>query len=102
MSRCFISYCNAYQNILYLGAAVCFCTLLKGRRKKAGPPVLSLYLGFIAVMGGFLFHIFWEANSRYVFLYSLLLLPYTANGIYFLMQCVHRHYRSLRRRYTVK
>lgn len=102
LSRCFISYCNAYQNILYLGAAVCFCTLLKGRRKKADPPVLSLYLGFIAVMGGFLFHIFWEANSRYVFLYSLLLLPYTANGIYFLMQCVHRYYRSLRRRYTVK
>lgn len=81
LSRCFISYCNAYQNIVYLGAAACFYALWKNRRKKGSSPALHVYLGFIAVLGGFLFHIFWEANSRYIFLYSLLLLPYAAAGI---------------------
>lgn len=87
-SRYFTGYCNIYQNILYLGAVVCFYTLWKDRHenKEGNVPALSLYLGFIAVMGGFLFHIFWEANSRYIFLYSLLLLPYTAKGICALTQ----------------
>ena len=42
---------------------------------------LPLYLGLIGVIGGFLFHIIWEANSRYIFLYSLLLMPYCARGL---------------------
>ena len=42
---------------------------------------LPLYLGLIGVTGGFLFHIIWEANSRYIFLYSLLLMPYCAMGL---------------------
>lgn len=81
LSRLFISYCNAYQNILYLGAAACFFGLWRGRRKEGLSPALYVYLGFIAVLGGFLFHIFWEANARYVFPYSLLLLPYASRGI---------------------
>lgn len=80
-SRCFIGYCNHYQNLLYLGTLSCFWLLWKGQRKKGSSPTLYLYIGFIAVVGGFLFHILWEANSRYIFPYSLLLLPYTAKGI---------------------
>ena len=38
--------------------------------------------GLIAVLGGFLFHTIWEANSRYIFVYSLLLMPYCAAGIH--------------------
>lgn len=85
-SRYFISYCNVYQNILYLGALVCFFLLWRDWRKKRSVPTLHLYLNFIAVVGGFLFHTLWEANSRYIFLYSLLLLPYTAKGICKLIQ----------------
>lgn len=81
LSRCFIGYCNHYQNLLYLGALSCFCVLWRGQRRKGIAPPLYLYMGFIAVMGGFLFHILWEANSRYIFPYSLLLLPYAAGGI---------------------
>ena len=69
----FISYCNAFQNLLYLGAFL-FCIF---RKKGKSLPV---YLGLIGVLGGFLFHMIWEANSRYIFLYSLLLLPYAARG----------------------
>lgn len=81
LSRYFIGYCNVYQNILYLGAAACFYRLWRSRRKECDTPALYVYLGLIAVMGGFLFHIFWEANARYIFLYSLLLLPYASGGI---------------------
>ena len=36
----------------------------------------------IAVIGGFLFSILWEAKGRYVMPYIILLLPYMAYGIY--------------------
>ena len=42
---------------------------------------LFVFLGLIGVFGGFLFHMIWEGNSRYIFLYGLTLLPYTARGL---------------------
>ena len=47
-----------------------------------GADRLYVYVGLIAVLGGFLFHTFWEANSRYIFSYSLLLMPYCGAGVY--------------------
>ena len=47
-----------------------------------GADRLYIYVGLIAVLGGFLFHTFWEANSRYIFSYSLLLMPYCGTGVY--------------------
>ena len=47
-----------------------------------GADRLYVYGGLIAVLGGFLFHTFWEANSRYIFSYSLLLMPYCGAGVY--------------------
>ena len=96
-SSLLISYCNIYQNVLYLGSLL-FCISgmlsgLKGSSSRALPESketgsctfgLSAYLGLIGVTGGFLFHIIWEANSRYIFLYGLLLLPYAARGIVWL------------------
>ena len=76
-----IAYCNIYQNVLYLGAFL-FCLYMsaKSRSPKNELP-LPLWLGMIGIVGGFLFHIFWEANSRYILLYSLLFLPYGACGL---------------------
>lgn len=76
----YIDYCNALQNIIYLGAFL-FCI---GSRKKTISPFkdsLPLYTGLIGVFGGFLFHMLWEANSRYIFLYGMLLVPYAAGGL---------------------
>lgn len=83
-STLFIGYCNILQNIIYLGSFL-FC--LGSFRKKIDCKMkdLPLYLGFIAVLGGFLFHMLWEANSRYIFLYGMLLLPYTASGLEWLL-----------------
>ena len=72
-----VGYCNLYQNLLYFGVlAGCFLILLSKNR-----PGLYVWSGLIAVFGGFLFHMIWEANSRYIFLYGLLLIPYCANGL---------------------
>ena len=141
LSGGYIEWCNAWQNVLYLGVLVfCIGSLKKRRESRAaghmdgrtadrivghttrhtadhmadqldadqlgadrhgadrhgadrlgadrhgadrlGADRLYIYVGLIAVLGGFLFHIFWEANSRYIFSYSLLLMPYCGAGIY--------------------
>lgn len=93
LSSAYIEWCNAWQNVLYLGTLVfCVSTVHRKRKNTATAPQgsdtdslylsLYLYVGLIAVLGGFLFHILWEANSRYIFLYSLLLMPYCAAGVY--------------------
>ena len=133
----YIEWCNAWQNVLYLGVLVfCIDSLKKRRKSKVvghmadqtaghtagctadhmadqldadqlgadqhgadqhgadrhgadrhgadwhGADRLYIYVGLIAVLGGFLFHTFWEANSRYIFSYSLLLMPYCGAGVY--------------------
>lgn len=112
LSGGYIEWCNAWQNILYLGVLVFCIDSLKKRREfrvaghmadqtaghtagctadhmadqldadRHGADRLYIYVGLIAVLGGFLFHIFWEANSRYIFSYSLLLMPYCGAGVY--------------------
>ena len=142
LSEGYIEWCNAWQNVLYLGVLVFCIDSLKKRRKskvvghmadqtaghtagctadhmadrhgadqhgadrlgadrhgadrhgadqhgadwhgadRLGADRLYVYVGLIAVLGGFLFHIFWEANSRYIFSYSLLLMPYCGAGVY--------------------
>ena len=132
LSGGYIEWCNAWQNVLYLGVLVFCIDSLKKRRKskvvghmadqaaghtagctadhmadqldadqlgadqhgadqhgadrlgtdRLGTDRLYVYVGLIAVLGGFLFHTFWEANSRYIFSYSLLLMPYCGAGVY--------------------
>ena len=113
LSGGYIEWCNAWQNVLYLGVLVFCIDSLKKRRKskvvghmagqmadrngadwhgadrhgadRHGADQLYVYVGLIAVLGGFLFHTFWEANSRYIFSYSLLLMPYCGAGVYTLL-----------------
>ena len=137
LSGGYIEWCNAWQNVLYLGVLVFCIDSLKKRRKskvvghmadqtaghtagctadhmadqlgadrlgtdrhgadrlgtdrlgtdrlgtdRLGTDRLYVYVGLIAVLGGFLFHTFWEANSRYIFSYSLLLMPYCGAGVH--------------------
>ena len=89
LSSAYIEWGNAWQNVLYLGTLVfCINAVHRKRKNTATAPQSSstgslyLYVGLIAVLGGFLFHILWEANSRYIFLYSLLMMPYCAAGVY--------------------
>ncbi len=73
----YINFCNIYQSIIYLGCfAGTFMLIYKRRTAR-----LYSWIGMIGTFGGFLFHMIWEANSRYIFLYGLLLLPYAARGL---------------------
>ncbi len=76
-AKAYIEFCNIYQSILYLG---CFAGVLIMALKRQ-PHRLFIWTGMISVFGGFLFHMIWEANARYIFLYGLLLLPYAAKGL---------------------
>lgn len=87
LSGGYIEWCNAWQNVLYLGMLMFCIDSIKDRRKSGSAggcaaDRLYVYVGLIAVLGGFLFHTFWEANSRYIFSYSLLLMPYCGAGVY--------------------
>lgn len=65
-------YMKVYQLLLYGGI---FILLLTRIRK---PTDITWYLLLIAAFGGFLFSLIWEAKTRYVFPYFLMLIPYLA------------------------
>lgn len=58
---------------IYLG--VCAFLLHHGREKDGWQLALLYFLG------GFLFHIFWETKSQYVYPYVLCLIPFAADGL---------------------
>ncbi len=76
LAEVFVGWCDLWQDFLYLGA---FLYWLARVRKTDGRLYSSISM--IGVMGGFLFHMMWEANSRYIFPYSILLVPYAAMGL---------------------
>ena len=75
----FLEFCNVYQ-VLIFGTGF-LCMFHFSRKRNQAKSSIILYVGLIALWGGFLFHFLWEANSRYVFPFTLLLLPYCAKGI---------------------
>lgn len=67
-----LPFLNAYQFIALFG--VVLYLLLKTRDKE------GFILLFITVIGGFIFHTFWEAKGQYTIVYFFLLLPISAEG----------------------
>ncbi len=68
----FVRVMDVYQSLIYWGALLFLVLMI---RKKI--PVEKLGL-LIVVIGGFIFYIFWEAKSRYVFPYFMLMIPMAA------------------------
>ena len=64
---------NYLQNAVLMG--VCFYLFLGIKRQKRGEMLLG-----IAIAGGLMFHMFWEAKPQYVLPYFMLLLPYCGMG----------------------
>lgn len=85
----FRNYCNALQNVIYLGALLFAAGAFKKKTSTRGESStlqgLPVYLFMIGVIGGLLFHMIWEANSRYIFPYGILLLPYAAGGLRYII-----------------
>lgn len=66
--------CNAVQSLVYLGALL--FVWFRGRRVR----LEGLFFAVIFI-GGFLFHLFWEAKGQYAAAYFVMLLPYAWTGL---------------------
>ena len=66
---------NGYQSLIYLG--VFLCLLLRFRRDRG----LEDHVIAVAVIGGFLFSMLWEAKGRYILPYFVMMLPLAATGL---------------------
>lgn len=67
-----ISPLTFYQKVLLILSCVCAIIVLIQNRKNLTPEIIYLLLIF---MGGFAFHILWEAKSRYIIPYIVVLIP---------------------------
>ena len=85
----YLSYMNSYQFLLYLLAFLGCIRLQMGKAGKKGKGTEKQYLfGILPLLliGGFLFQLLWEAKSRYIYYYMVLLLPLATLGISFVME----------------
>lgn len=73
-----LAYSNVYQLVIYL---LVFIVCLLGILERKENYDVSFYILLIAVFGGFLFSLLWEAKSRYIFPYFMFMIPYAAIGL---------------------
>lgn len=73
LHRIFLFFADEYQWILFAGAA--FGMFLYRKRFTLEQLIFALI-----ILGGFFFHILWEAKSRFILVYFILLIPYGAAG----------------------
>ena len=85
-NRLLQKYMDSYQILIY-GLAL-FLLIYKAGRKEQEP--LEWYVLLIAVIGGVLFHELWEAKSRYVFPYFVMMIPMAAGGLAELSGCIRK------------
>lgn len=70
----YVQYCDFYQLLIFFLAAVFFWVYRT--RIDVNQCVL-----IVVVIGGLLFHILWEANSKYILPYYIYIIPYAALGM---------------------
>lgn len=73
------TYMDRYQSVFYFYVALSSVALFADRKKKY---CLADRLLYIAMIGGFMFSIMWEACSRYVLPYMVYMIPMAALGMY--------------------
>lgn len=71
-----INFADRYQSIVYLGFLFFLPVFWKKRKENAAG-----YIPLIAIVGGFLFSIIWEAQCRYALPYYMFMLLYVPDGI---------------------
>ena len=72
---------DVYQQAMYALACV---GMVRTFRRRADPAQLLLPL---CVLGGFLYHMLFEAKSQYIYVYAFMLLPLAAQGLAAVMRC---------------
>lgn len=84
-------YMKVYQLLLYFSILL----FMISRWKKENH--IEDYVLLIAVFGGFLFTMMWEAKARYVFPYLVMMIPYMAMGVNYLAEIIDNRRKQLLR-----
>lgn len=80
---------NHYQSMAYLCILMVFISSFGKKEENT----LLLLPGLIFI-GGFLFSLFWEGKSRYVYPYIIIIMPYFARGALICVEYFHHLKRS--------
>lgn len=83
--RTLVQYMNLYQSVI-LGFCLAGVWIL-WRRSPSWWEMLPLTI----YVGGFVFHLVWEAHPQYTIPYFVLLIPYAAYGMRYLMDDIHQY-----------
>lgn len=86
---------NIYHFLIFFCTAVCFM-------RKDREWVLCRTYYILNIFGGFLFHMIWEAQSRYVLGYFILMLPLAAQGLSYLFRVMENKIRAESKRKEIK
>lgn len=76
---------NQLQNVIYIGVLFYYIYLAKHKRQE-----WEYFLGLVLI-GEVLFSLLWEAKSRYVFPYIVIVLPAAAMGYWYLCNCIGKY-----------
>lgn len=87
----FVGFMNFYQSFIW----ICAAFYIKVKHKVINEN--QILLGLI-IIGGFLFHIMWEAKSQYIIQYFIFAIPYAAAGF---IEILNRSKEFLQKRYEI-
>ena len=76
-----------YQTIILFGVTV---YLIRDYKKIKGDKLIFI----LVFIGGFLFHIIWEAKCQYTITYFILLIPYSVKGYDLITKKIYINFRK--------
>lgn len=82
-----VNFMNSYQFIIFTFALLFWITKFKKIDDN------TLFLGLI-ILGGFIFHMIWEAKGQYVLPYFIMMIPYAASGIASIIDIEHLIFKT--------
>lgn len=71
-------YMGAYQKLLFVLACAGLLSVLGAREEKTSPALAALPL---CALGGWLYHMIFEAKAQYLYMYVMLMMPLAAQGL---------------------
>ena len=85
-----LAYMSAFQRAIYALAAVGACATFR-RRDDAAQLILP-----VVILGGFLYHMIFEAKAQYIYVYALYMIPLAAQGLCGLEDAVKTGLKGIR------
>lgn len=87
VNKVLTKYMDIYQTIILFGVTV---YLIRDYKKIKGNKLIFI----LVFIGGFLFHIIWEAKCQYTITYFILLIPYSVKGYDLITKKIYINFRK--------